>query len=235
MKLLAPIKKELFPPDFEQIEYYGFPIIVFMSLYGYFLAVVNPEYFDQIYTMKYGYLCYNQTLCIFIMLLISIKRSYVAFLYQKKFILGFMAILFAAVFLFGIGEKLRWGQFIFQLDVPLYFQENNSQGQITIHNLHFGDFSVNKVIFGTGLGIMIAIYCLILPILHATKPKIRILIDTLGLPMARRSQIWWYLIAAIIAMNIPAPRRGEVLEFVGCFSILMIYAFPRNRAIFSTN
>ena len=57
-------------------------------------------------------------------------------------------------------------------------------------------------------------------------------IDKLALPMASWPQVLWYLIGAIIALNIPASRRGEVLEFVGCFSIAMIYAFPKNRQLF---
>jgi hypothetical protein len=226
------LKNLFFPAHLEQIERYGFPIMIFISVYGFFLAVVNPTYFDQIYTMKYGYLCYQQTLFILIMMLLSAKRSVNAFFHHKLPLLGFIQMLFVGLFLFGVGEKMRYGQFIFDLELPEFFQKYNSQSQITVHNLVFDDFSVNKVIFGTILGILIVIYCIILPLLHAYKPKIRSLIDTLGLPMATRPQILWYLFGAIIAMNIPAPRKGEVLELVGCFSILMIFAFPKNRSIF---
>lgn len=229
---MATIKSWFFPDNLEQIERFGFPCMILISVYGYFLAVVNPEYFDQIYTMKYGFLCYLQTLFIFIMLLLSGRRSFIAAFVQHDYLKSFIQFLFVALFIFGVGEKLRWGQFIFELRVPEFFQEHNSQGQITIHNLRFGDFSVNKVIFGTVLGILIVIYCVILPWLHAINEKIKRIVDALSLPMATRAQVLWYLTGAVIAMNIPAPRRGEVLELVGCFSVLMIFAFPRNRHVF---
>lgn len=229
---LQKIKEFFFPAHFTQIETYGFPIMVFIAAYGYFLAVVNPQYFGEIFSMKYGFLCYLQTLFILMMLLLAIYRTHHAFFSFKNYLMGFVGLGMIATFIFGVGEKMRWGQFIFQLELPEFFAEYNSQSQITIHNLVFDDFSVNKVIFGTGLAIIIVIYTIIMPLLHQTKPKIREWIDRMGLPMATWNQVVWYLIGALIALTLPHSRRGEVLEFVGCFSILMILAFPRNHSIF---
>lgn len=229
--LKEKISNLFFPEHFGQLERFGFPTMIFIAVYGFFLSVMNPEYFRDIYTMKYGFLCYLQTLFIFIMLLISLYRGY-HFLRLGDYLKVFIALCFVALFVFGVGEKLRWGQFIFSLDVPDFFRQHNAQGQITIHNLRFGDFSVNKVIFGTGLGILIAIYCIIMPWAYDRFQGFKAFINRLGLPMASWPQVLWYLIGAIIALNIPASRRGEVLELVGCFSIAMIWAFPKNRHLF---
>ncbi len=137
---------------------------------------------------------------------------------------------FTLLFLFGFGEKIRWGQFILELNIPELFAKNNTQGQITIHNLKFGDFSVNKVIFGKILGICVVIYTLIIPYMYFRGVGfIKKIVEKTGLPIPKLSQVIWYIVIVSIALSIPVPKKGEVVQFAGVLSFLMFFSFPKNR------
>ena len=138
------------------------------------------------------------------------------------------------MFLFGFGEKVRWGQFVFNLPVDEFFQKHNTQGQITIHNLRFGDFSVNKTIFGSFLAIVVICYSLIFPFCYHKGIKFfKFIADKMGVPVPRTSQILWYIIIVTIALLIPDPKRGELVQFAGVWSFAMFFSFPKNKAAYS--
>lgn len=224
--------QNIFFSDFNEVERVGFPILLFLVLYGVFLTIVNYEYFDQVYVYRNGFTCYLQTLCIFLMGVLSFWRAFVIGPSKKNFLYSFVSFGFLLVFIFGVGEKQRWGQYIFNLELPEFFAKYNAQGQITIHNLAFGDYNINKIVFGSFLALLVVLYTLLLPYLYSKYEKVRSRVDSLGLPIAKRSHIAWYILGAIIALNVPAGKKGELLELVGCWSFLMIFAYPKNAHAF---
>ncbi len=63
----------------------------------------------------------------------AIKNAKVFFTNRK--VLLSIVFIFAAIVLFGVaGDEISWGQRIFHLQAPQFILENNTQGEITIHN-----------------------------------------------------------------------------------------------------
>lgn len=232
--MIAKLQAFLFS-DLEQIERKGYPIVLGLVLYGLFLSIINRTYYDAIYTMRNGFICSLQQLMLFLLFIQCGRRSF-HFLTQRKNLLAFATFLFfTLLFLFGFGEKIRWGQFIFELPISEFFQKNNTQGQITIHNLKFGDFSVNKTIFGLFLTIAIICYSLIFPYLYSKGNRLASFIgETLAVPVPKLRQILWYLIIVTLALIIPVPKRGEVVQFAGVWSFMMFFTFPKNKNLYSS-
>ena len=157
---------------------------------------------------------------------------------NKLFIFSLIGMGF--VFVFGVGEEISWGQRIFQYETPEFFKLYNTQGELNFHNLRFGGgtpgnkgFRVNRIIFGTGLGIGVAIYFLILPLLYRKKESVKRLINKLAIPLPRNYHIIAYLILFGIVQLIPTPKKGEILEFGGCWIFLLMMFEPLNRQTFS--
>ena len=222
--------KKLFAP-INEVEKTTCASLIFLLLYGHFLARVNLEYFDAIYTLRNGFICSLEQLSILITLLICLYRLFKGIKVKGNwFVIN--TTLMSAVFVFGLGDKLRWGQYIFNRQIPTFFLQNNSQGQITFHNLIYNGISINKVIFGSGLAIVVVTYLLIIPSLYHSREKFRAWIDTLGLPIPQPHQVAIYILAAIVALTIPAHKRGELVQLVGTWMFLMIFSYPKNRHAF---
>jgi hypothetical protein len=225
------IKKHLFG-DLNQIERFGFPISLLIVLYGFFLAVINPTYFQAVYTVRNGFVCSLEQMLLFILMIQSLLRCYKLGWVKRDWIVFTTFLFFTLLFFFGFGEKIRWGQFIFDIPINEFFQKNNSQGQMTIHNLHFNGVSINKLVFGLILGIVVAIYSLIYPSLYAKNIKLGTFIgDKLKVPVPRLSQILWYLLLVGIALSIPDPKKGEIVQYAGVWSFTMFFSFPKNSLV----
>lgn len=224
--------KTLFFGDLNQVEKFGFPIVLLLVVYGFFLASINQHYYDNVYTIRNGFICSLQQLLLFLLMVQSFYRSFQFGFKEKKALILLTFLFFGFLFLFGFGEKIRWGQFVFELSLPAFFKQYNAQDQITIHNLRFGDFNVNKVIFGSFLAIVVVSYTLVMTWLYTKYEAIKNLVDKFAIPVPRTSQILWYVILVAIALSIPVPKRGEVVQFAGVWSFMMFFSFPRNAYLF---
>ena len=131
---------------------------------------------------------------------------------------------------FGAGEEISWGQRIFNIETPEFFQDKNAQGELGFHNLKFGDVKINKLVFGRGLAIMMIIYLFIMTPLYRRQPKFQHWIDQSGIPMPRNHHIYAYLLVVfIVEVLVDSKRRGELTEFAGSFVFLMNIWFAYNR------
>jgi hypothetical protein len=70
------------------------------------------------------------------------------------------------LFLFGAMEEISWGQRVLGIESPDWFIRHNKQGETNLHNLIIYGVSVNKLIFGKILGILIGMYLLAAPLLY---------------------------------------------------------------------
>ncbi len=154
---------------------------------------------------------------------------------QSKFIWSLYLASF--VFFFGLMEEISWGQRIweslFDFHVPEFFQKYNTQGETNLHNLKFGNFKINKIIFGTFLGIFIIFYFLFLPFLYRKKEAVKTWVDSWALPLPKMYHIAAYISLAIIAEFVDGGKKGEILEFGGSWIFLLMIFEPYNREIFS--
>ncbi|MCP4126498.1 MAG: hypothetical protein GY753_05485 [Gammaproteobacteria bacterium] len=145
-----------------------------------------------------------------------------------------MTFLLGAVFLFGAGEEISWGQRIFNTESSEFFQQHNAQGETNLHNLVVGGKKLNKLIFGIGLHLVLLIYLLILVPLYKRKPGMKLFLDRLAVPIAKPYQVVSYLVVIVLTQVVMASsKRGELAEFAGSFLFLLNIAFPYNRGLFS--
>jgi hypothetical protein len=112
-----------------------------------------------------------------------------AFLKTKNIFFLLLGLLFFA----GFGEEISWGQRIFHVETPEYFEQNNVQGELTLHNLEVfnaKDFDNN---LKTGLEKILTVnflynlfwfsFGILLPLFFMTIPLIRTLCERIRLPI----------------------------------------------------
>jgi len=136
------------------------------------------------------------------------------------------------VFVFGAGEEISWGQRILNIESSEFFVKHNAQREINIHNLIVNGKKINKIIFGTSLGVCIGAYFLILPIVYTKIDGIKHLVNRFAIPIPRVFHIISYIILIILVSMVDSSRKGELLEFGGCWIFLLMIFNPYNREIF---
>jgi len=147
-----------------------------------------------------------------------------------------MTALLGAVFIFGAGEEVSWGQRIFDTASPAFFQQHNAQGETNLHNLVVGGKKLNKIIFGVGLHLVLLIYILAIVPLYKRKIGLRTFLDKLAVPIAKPYQVICYLaVIVLVQLVMTSSRRGELAEFAGSFLFLLNIAFPYNQKLYSSN
>lgn len=141
--------------------------------------------------------------------------------------------LMAFVFLFGALEEISYGQRLIGFKTPEFFMQYNTQMEFNFHNLRFGNFKVNRYIFGTFLGIFSAIYFLVLPVLYQKVEKVKTLVDSWAVPLPRVVHIICFALVAVCSKLILGGKGGEVREFGLCWVFVLMCFAPYNRQIFS--
>lgn len=214
------------------IEKFVYSIIVTFLLIGVALSFINKTYYESSFAREDGVV---EWLTVYALLLCSglcFKRVWK--LKSKKSIL-FLICTFVggAIFLFGAGEEISWGQRIFDIQTTEYFAKNNSQQEMNVHNLVVEGKKVNKIIFGTGLGIVVGFYLLALPWLYHAKTSVKNFVNTFAIPVAKKHHIISYVLLFAIVSIVPSSKRGELLEFGGCFFFYMMLRYSANAEIFN--
>jgi len=148
----------------------------------------------------------------------------------------FIALLIAigCLYLFGAGEELSWGQSLFGNQSPDFFVKHNAQEEMNFHNLVIGEIKINKLVFGTVLGIIIVVYLSLVPLLYRTKQSFKRFVDLCALPIPRISHIICYIILGILIGLTHSSKKGELMEFGGCWIFFLMTLNPYNRDIFIT-
>lgn len=145
----------------------------------------------------------------------------------------------AAACFFGAMEEISWGQRIFGWPTPDWLSNKeqdflwNRQDETTIHNLMIGGVNVNKLIFSKGLGIIVAVYLLVLPALYRRRERFRAFADRLALPVAQNYHALLMLagFAAVRASLAIHDRATELLEFLGAVVFFLVFVHPYNAGI----
>ena len=138
-----------------------------------------------------------------------------------------VGLLLALLMMFGAGEELSWGQRIFDVESPTFFQETNAQGETNIHNLTIGGVSLNRLVFSQLIGVGVGAYIIVLPLLYR-KRRARDLINRLGLPVPRWRQSALIIVCLGMVELIDSDRRWEVLEFAQVSLLLTSFVRPVN-------
>lgn len=133
---------------------------------------------------------------------------------------------------FSAGEEISWGQRIFDIKTPEYFQQNNAQQETNLHNLIVGGVKMNKLIFSLLLIMGLAIYLTVLPLLYHKNNNVKKAIDASGLPVPRLYQVVGFLLLFGLTSLIPHGKKAELLEGAGSLLFFLIMLNPKNKTIF---
>lgn len=217
-----------------RIEAFFYAILLNFLLFGLYFAHTNLEYFESVFVVEDGlvewltvcWLLLSSALCITRIFKLKSKRS-------KLFL--FMLAFFAAGFFFGAGEEISWGQRLFDVQSSEFFQAHNSQGETNLHNLVVGGTKVNKLLFGLILGVIIAVYCLVLPTLARKVPAVMKLVEKFAIPIPRGHHVLAYLVIFTLVEINPSPKRGELVEFGGTLMFFLMFLNPWNKRLFQLN
>jgi hypothetical protein len=208
-------------------------VFVFITaLVGVISSNMNLQWYEGFYVREDGIVEWLTVLGLLV--------GSIACFHRAKILRPFRGTLFISctiflgfLFLFGLGEEISWGQRIFDIKSSEFFLKNNSQGETNLHNLVVGGTKINKLIFGTILGILIGFYFLILPFLYRKVEKVKKLVDMMAIPLPKIFHIVAYLVLVGLTELIAGGKKGEILEFGGVWIFVLMLFAPYNRIIFS--
>ena len=127
-----------------------FPIILFISF------LLTKILFNSTYNIlvrEDGLFEYSQAFLYFFSFILGIK-IFLQF-YKKKLMLNtVLYFILSLTLLFVCLEEISWGQRIFDINTPVYFNELNTQKEISFHNLkiiqpHLHEFYIFVGLYGT--------------------------------------------------------------------------------------
>ncbi|MFH2034784.1 MAG: hypothetical protein ABIJ45_00130 [Candidatus Zixiibacteriota bacterium] len=120
------------------------------------LLIKYPETY-RAFVAEDGIVEWTGTLALFAGVILTVIRIFKLWSSAKRLFI-FCLILTALLFFFGGGEEISWGQRIFKIQSSQFFLENNAQSETNLHNLHIGDYKINKIIFSKVLLMIIVLY-----------------------------------------------------------------------------
>lgn len=138
----------------------------------------------------------------------------------------------SAIFFFGFGEEISWGQRLFGIASPEFFVANNGQSETNFHNLIVADVSINKLIFGKLLAVLCVAYLVPLPALYRRSKTARRWVNRHALPIPRTHHVLLALAMAAVIETGTQSKMGEILEFTLSSLAVMILLNPLNLPVF---
>ncbi|MBT7610426.1 MAG: hypothetical protein HN576_11765 [Bacteriovoracaceae bacterium] len=216
----------------KKLEYFFFLLVAIFVGFGVYYSNVDRSFYEGSYVREDGLIEWLTVLALFIGSMVCFYRSYILKPFRGS-LFSACLVFFGCVFLFGTLEEISYGQRIIGFDTPPFFRQYNSQGEFNLHNLKFDGKSVNKILFGSMLGIGVVFYFLIMPFLYLKKERVKKLINKYAIPVPKLFHIFAYLLLAFAVKLIDSPKKGEILEFGGCWIFLLMNFHPLNMEIFS--
>lgn len=144
----------------------------------------------------------------------------------------FVTLCIGLFLFFAAGEEVSWGQRIFGIQTPEYFEKHNSQQEMNLHNLVVDGVKLNKLIFSFILVTALCIFLAIVPLLYQKNNTIRKLINASGIPVPQLYQVIGFLLVFILTSLIPHGKQAELLECDGALLFFLIVLYPKNKEIF---
>ena len=204
----------------------SFWVLVF-TLLGVFLARTNEHYFKHNFTVEDGFLEWSSVVFLLTAGYFTLKRGLKAFKNKKNYVF-LTAMVIGLVCFFGSGEEISWGQRLFNIETGETFKELNTQGETNLHNLKINGVSINKLVFGKLLSLIILVYLLVIPFVRKKLSGLDRLIKTFGVPIPTNFQIVFCLIIFALCELSGSSKKGELFEFGATCIFMLIFLFPRN-------
>lgn len=206
-------------------------LVILMLIAGYILFFTNLPLFEW-YVREDHLVEWLTVLGLILGAFVSFGRFF-SLLGRRNWWFLTVTLVLGILLFFAAGEEVSWGQRIFHIQSSEYFREHNAQGETNLHNLVVNGVKINKLIFTGILGAMMAIYLLIVPILHRRVSSIRRFLDYSGVPVARLYQVISFAAMAIITSLLPHEKNAEMLECGAALIFFLIVRYPVNQSIFN--
>ena len=202
-------------------------------LKDFFKVEGHKSFFKGVYVKEDGLVEWLTVLALVFGAVLTFHRVVKLWSKRTKLFIIFTFIL-GLLFVFGAGEEISWGQRILKIKSPTFFIKHNSQGETNFHNLVVNKVKINKIFFGTILSICIVFYFLAIPVLYRRYEKIKRIIDHFAFPIPQNIHIYSYLILALLYFATDSSKKGELLEFGGCWIFFLMIYNPFNRHIYKS-
>lgn len=200
-------------------------------LIGVVWSRISDSSFKHYYVREDHFIEWMQFIGLFLGAMLCFYRTWI--LRHKRSVIFLLAtFVLGALFFFGAGEEISWGQRIFGVQSSEFFLKNNAQGETNLHNLVVGGVKINKLVFGLILSIVVGIYFIILPVLYRKFSLAKKWINRLAMPLPTWAHIVSYLLVFGLSELTGSGKRGELLEFGGIGVFLLMLLYPLNREIY---
>lgn len=212
-------------------------LVFLFAIIGVYFAYTDMAYFEGTYVREDGFIEWLTVVALLSGSFLAFYRAAILKVFRGPWF-SFCLVVLGCLFFFGAGEEISWGQRIFNIQSSDFFMAHNSQGETNLHNLVVGGKKINKIIFGTFLGIFVAVYFLILPFVYRKVEKVKKLIDSCAIPVPKYIHIVFVLIVVGIVEIIGLAadghgKKGEIMEFGLCWVFVLLFFAPYNRVIYS--
>lgn len=220
--------------ELKKLSKFEYTILTFVLLVvtiGIISFQIDPDWFVNVYVVEDG-LIENLTV------VALLTASFTAVRYLTKYAEGKsrwykrIMVLAALATFFVAGEEVSWGQRIFDVESPEFFQANNAQQETNIHNMVVGGKKVNKIVFSQMLYGSVGLYLALFPYLYSRKKAVRKWVDRHGIPVPQWYQSLSCLILFVSILLIPHGKNAEILEVGITYLFMLILLFPRNIHLF---
>lgn len=183
-----------------------------IGVVGLILSHVAPDFYMERYVIEDGFVEWLTVVALVASAVLMLRRAWALRKVRTAWFL-FVTVMAAAVFLFGAGEEISWGQRLFSVETPEWLADRNKQSEMNLHNLVIGGHSINKLVFSKGLGIVLLIYLIVLPLLYQKNAAWASRLDGLGVPMPRTWHVVvWIAVLVLTEVAVGTSKRGELRE-----------------------
>lgn len=221
--------KDFFRPNRLEL---GLTILVgILTVIGLVWSHMDARSFRKVYVMEDGPIEWFTVALLLGLCLICLRRlASLRGAKPKLFLFGLLGG--AAVFFFGAGEEIAWGQRLLGFSTPETIQQFNTQNEFTLHNLEFGGVRLNQVVFGLMLTIVVVAYVFVLPFVWQFWPPVRGWLDRFAIPVPRGYHALMIVLLAPFVDFMPSSNRWELLELIVVSAIFLAFIYPLNPGAF---
>lgn len=216
-----------------RFEKFAFPFIFALSAVGYGLSwmISSDAFAEHWISREDGLLETGTFIALMATALLCLYRAWKLRDERNKRFIGCL-VLFAGLLTFGAGEEISWGQRVFRIETPEYFQVNNAQNETNLHNLVVAGVSVNKLIFGKLLALGVVCFLIPLPILYRRSASFAKWVDRFAIPVPRTYHVVAVLVIIAVVETSPVKKRGEINEYALGSIAFLLFLNPLNRPLF---
>ncbi|MCB1205220.1 MAG: hypothetical protein KDN18_13245 [Verrucomicrobiae bacterium] len=203
-----------------------------IAIVGIILSHAVPQFFTETFVIEDGAIEWLTVVALVASAVLMLARAW-RLRGVRSHLFLFVTVMAAAVFLFGAGEEISWGQRLFGVETPEWLAERNKQSEMNLHNLVIGGHSINKLVFSKGLGIVLLIYLIIIPLIYRKNATRAAQLDRMGVPMPRSWHvIVWIAVIVLTEVAVATSKRGELREVLLTMVLFVQLLRPLNASIY---